>query len=204
VTTDDIVSDYLAELSRVTVGLDPAARAELLQEVGQHIRDALAAGEDVSEILARLGSPAEIAQAAGLAVQPVRTAQHVWLKRALIVFGVVATLFYSGLVALTYYRDSHPPPAPLADAAKTCAVGQVSDRGRALFVDGRGEAARTGTATPDDVFCVLDYLKAPPAITEPMKQARNPDGRQSQLWNRFNMSWTYHPINGLDMVIHET
>jgi hypothetical protein len=78
VTTDDIVSDYLAELSQVTVGLDPAARAELLQEVGQHIRDALATGEDVSEVLTRLGRPVEIAQAAGL---PKRSF-HTFARRA--------------------------------------------------------------------------------------------------------------------------
>jgi uncharacterized membrane protein len=44
VTTDDIVSDYLAELDRVTVGLEPTTRAELLQEVRQHIIDAQADG----------------------------------------------------------------------------------------------------------------------------------------------------------------
>jgi hypothetical protein len=43
-TPDPLVSDYLDQPSRVTVGLDPAARAELLQEVRQHISDAHAAG----------------------------------------------------------------------------------------------------------------------------------------------------------------
>ena len=65
-TTDDIVRDYLAELDRDTVGLEPTTRAELLQEVRQHIIDAQADGEDVREVLTRLGSPAEIAQAAGM------------------------------------------------------------------------------------------------------------------------------------------
>jgi hypothetical protein len=205
VTTDDMVNEYLAELDRVTVGLEPTTRADLLQEVRQHIIDAQAAGEDVHEVLARLGSPAEIAQAAGLVVHPSRPRQPIWLKRAITAFVAVVALGYLGLVAVTYYRDAHPPPAPLADASKFCgSVGQVTDRGRALFVDGKGAAARTGTASADDVFCVLDYLTAPSAITEPMKQARNPDGRESQLWDRFNMSWTYHPINGLDVVIHET
>ena len=65
-TTDDIVSDYLAELDRDTVGLEPTTRTELLQEVRQHIIDAQADGEGVREVLTRLGSPAEIAQAAGM------------------------------------------------------------------------------------------------------------------------------------------
>src|SRR4029450_560580 len=56
-----MVNDYLAELDRVTVGLEPTTRADLLQEVRQHIIDAQAAGEDVHEVLARLGRPAEIA-----------------------------------------------------------------------------------------------------------------------------------------------
>ena len=69
-TTDPLVSDYLAHLSRVTVGLDPTARAELLEEVRQHISDARAAGDDIPAALTRLGSPEQIAQAAGL---PIRT-----------------------------------------------------------------------------------------------------------------------------------
>src|SRR5258705_7430972 len=69
-TTDPLVNDYLAQLSRVTFGLAPAARAELLEEVRQHISDAEAAGDDIPAVLTRLGSPEQIAQAAGL---PIRT-----------------------------------------------------------------------------------------------------------------------------------
>jgi hypothetical protein len=68
-TTDPLVSEYLAQLSRVTFGLDPAARAELMQEVRQHVSDAQAAGDDIPAVLTRLGSPEQIAQAAGLAIR---------------------------------------------------------------------------------------------------------------------------------------
>jgi hypothetical protein len=68
-TTHPLVSDYIAQLSRVTFGLDPTARAELLQEVRQHISDAQAAGDDIPAVLTELGSPEQIAQAAGLRIR---------------------------------------------------------------------------------------------------------------------------------------
>lgn len=68
-TIDPLAHEYLTDLSRVTFGLDPLARAELLQEVRQHISDAAAAGDDIPAVLTRLGSPEQIAQAAGLPIR---------------------------------------------------------------------------------------------------------------------------------------
>jgi hypothetical protein len=36
-----------------------------------------------------------------------------------------------------------------------------------------------------------------------MEQTRALDGRQSETWEDFSASWTYHPDNGLDVLIRE-
>ena len=96
-TTDPLVSDYLTQLSRVTVGLDPAARAELLEEMRQHISDAQATGEDIPATLARLGNPEQIALAAGL---PIGTTVRTGAQKAY----DLATVFLlvAGSVGLPY------------------------------------------------------------------------------------------------------
>jgi hypothetical protein len=66
---DPLVDDYLARLEAAAAHLPRRRRAELVGEIEEHLEDALAeSGDDeiaVRNALERLGSPEEIAAAAG-------------------------------------------------------------------------------------------------------------------------------------------
>jgi hypothetical protein len=74
-TTDtrDLVATYIDQLESALRSLSPGRRSELIEEIRDHIADAIEAlppGDPgaVAEMLARLGSPAEIAAEAGAQV----------------------------------------------------------------------------------------------------------------------------------------
>lgn len=68
-SVDQVVNDYLSRLDVAAANLPPARRAELLQEIREHIDSARAAGAAADEatvrtMLDRLGEPEEIVAAA--------------------------------------------------------------------------------------------------------------------------------------------
>jgi uncharacterized membrane protein len=74
---DRLVDDYLRRLEAAAAGLPPERRSELVDEIREHVDAALAeAGTDdeaaVRNVLERLGSPEEIAAAAGPPAAPER------------------------------------------------------------------------------------------------------------------------------------
>lgn len=48
--------------------------------------------------------------------------------------------------------------------------------------------------------CVLEVLDAPSGVLERMGNTRALDGTQSESWDKFKLTWTYHPESGLDSV----
>ncbi|HEY4456988.1 MAG TPA: hypothetical protein VGN81_21940 [Pseudonocardiaceae bacterium] len=65
--TETLIADYLGELRRAAAGLPPAARAELLDDIGAHLTDLIGPGADesrVRQVLDELGTPEEIVAAA--------------------------------------------------------------------------------------------------------------------------------------------
>lgn len=78
-TADDLVADYLHRLAVAGAGLPAPERAELLEQIGDHVAsaraDAPAAGTPdgpalVRTVLDRLGTPDEVAAAAGAPAAP--------------------------------------------------------------------------------------------------------------------------------------
>jgi hypothetical protein len=74
---DPLVDDYLRRLDAAAAGLPRERRAELVEEIEQHVDEALgdAGAHDestVRNVLERLGTPEEIAAAAGPAPAPER------------------------------------------------------------------------------------------------------------------------------------
>jgi hypothetical protein len=64
-----------------------------------------------------------------------------------------------------------------------------------------GEDIGTGTATVDDVVCVLDELEAPKSVLAQMSSTRALDGMQSATWSEYEVTWNYHPADGLDLIV---
>jgi hypothetical protein len=123
---------------------------------------------------------------------------------------VIAIAGIIGTVLLTTSSNTgktHPAntlfttPDPLAETSKTCTAGTLADNDHTLIVDMAGDDPGTGTATIDDILCVLAELDAPQAILAQMEATRALDGMQSATWSTYNAKWTYHPNDGLDLII---
>lgn len=93
---------------------------------------------------------------------------------------------------------------PLVAASTACAAGTLGDDNHTLIVDMEGEDLGSGTATIDDVLCVLGELEAPQSVLAQMESTRALDGMQSATWSTYKATWTYHPDDGLDLILTET
>jgi len=67
----------------------------------------------------------------------------------------------------------------------------------ALIVDGAGDQYVSGP-TAD---CVLDELEAPTSVRSQIESTTAMMGRQSDTWGDFEATWSFHPDNGLDLVV---
>ncbi|MFF2849884.1 hypothetical protein ACFVT5_26620 [Streptomyces sp. NPDC058001] len=105
-TDDTLVRDYLAVVERESSALPPAARQELIADLGEHIEVALAERPgSVREILQEVGDPRTIAATAlqelgdtpGTRIRkPRRRRSPAWLPIALLLVGMV--LPYAGSI----------------------------------------------------------------------------------------------------------
>jgi hypothetical protein len=78
----------------------------------------------------------------------------------------------------------------------------VSDGGKTLIIDGMNEYYIG--ATISDTVCVLNAVELPSYIRSNMETTNSLMGRQSDTFgDKIDVSWSYHPDNGLDIVIHK-
>lgn len=92
----------------------------------------------------------------------------------------------------------------IPDAVETCSAADtvgvdVMDEGKSLNLQTTGEES-TGTSLAT-VVCVLTDLDAPESIFNKLEATRALDGTQSSEWPGFAASWTYHPDNGLNIIV---
>jgi hypothetical protein len=94
----------------------------------------------------------------------------------------------------------------LQTAMKSCADTysgyiEVLDNGKTLSIDGDGKEDQG--APVKEIACVLYAIPVPSYVISRMDQTRALDGVQREEFASFDISWSYHPDNGLDIVIHE-
>jgi hypothetical protein len=90
------------------------------------------------------------------------------------------------------------------NAAKKCHVkANLADRGRTISFDTAGEEDSGVGDDIEDIACVLLALRAPSFVVTEIDNTRALDGMQRDHWRKFKASWTYHPDDGLNIVIHE-
>jgi hypothetical protein len=94
----------------------------------------------------------------------------------------------------------------LQTAMKSCAGTysgyiDVLDNGKTLSIDGEGKEDQG--APIEELVCVLNAIPVPSYIMQRMDKTRALDGMQREVFDTFDVSWSYHPDNGLDIVIHE-
>jgi hypothetical protein len=128
-----------------------------------------------------------------------------------ILIGMAIVALAGGLLALGIVTEKTPSSARatpemtrLQQAAEECvesATGvTVGDAGKTMIISAAG--ADTGEeATIDELACILRALDVTDAVTSQIDQTRALDGRQEADWGSFHASWTYHPDDGVNMVI---
>lgn len=99
----------------------------------------------------------------------------------------------------------------LTDAAGACSstAGQdlvPGDGGESISIRASSvDASNSPRTTPELVtmtsLCVLDELDVPDSVTSKVEATTSMDGRQADSWDGFDLSWTYHPDNGLEIII---
>ena len=110
--------------------------------------------------------------------------------------------------------SDEPTTTALEDASAVCAdeeVGNpldpdnskpastyitVEDEGQTLLVQGGDQFS-----TPAVGFCVLDALDAPASTTSKIEGTTAMMGRQTDEFDGYEITWSYHPDTGLDMII---
>lgn len=90
---------------------------------------------------------------------------------------------------------------PLMDATSKCDGPDTSDGGATLVLDTAGSDAGSGTLPFSVIECVLEYLEAPSSVLTKIGETRALDGRQDDSWDGYDISWNYHPDDGLDAII---
>ncbi len=65
-------------------------------------------------------------------------------------------------------------------------------------------ASKLDGANIDEVYCFLDKLNAPESLESKIGQTRALDGTQTASWGEFEASWTYHPDDGLNLLVERT
>lgn len=116
--------------------------------------------------------------------------------------GLVVGLLLAGLgsaVSGTVAQSSAIPKAVDACSAADIEGVDVMDKGKSLKLQTAGEES-SGTDVVT-VVCVLNELDAPESLFTKLDSTRALDGTQSVDWSGFTASWTYHPDNGLNVIV---
>lgn len=114
--------------------------------------------------------------------------------------GIAAVAVFGAWYATT--TDGTEAPS-LEDAVAACvssgttSAAQVRDDGHTLIMS----AGLGDEPTFTEVACVLGTLDAPASVTASMERTRALDGVQTAAWGSFTASWTFHPENGLDLIL---
>lgn len=126
---------------------------------------------------------------------------HRGLVMFLLGFLVAIVLVLGAAVALYYLRFTGAQN--FSSALDTCHasgsyVRLAADKS-SLTLQAENESGR-GLSAP--VFrCVLDELDAPASMRQLMLLTRAIDGTQEEQWGLYRATWTYHPDQGLNVVI---
>lgn len=97
--------------------------------------------------------------------------------------------------------DGFSNDPPIQQAYDSCTVTApalaVVDQGETLIVDGMGSAGYP------DLACILLELDTPTSVVAAMDSTTAMMGRQEEEADGFLYEWSYHPDNGLDLIITE-
>jgi hypothetical protein len=127
---------------------------------------------------------------------------------AVLAVAVAGTLVYLG----ARYDPGQPTgevtqeSTRLQAAKSACAPGDLDvslgDGGTSLVISRVAAEERPG-ASLAELACILDRVDIPDAVISQMDGTRALDGRQHASWDGFTASWTYHPDDGINVILQE-
>ena len=127
-----------------------------------------------------------------------------WVAIA-IPLGVAAVALLAGPPIIRAAQDAMTPR--LEKAADTCNLMTlliVADEGKTLTLTTAGTSGKSASYTDiEDVVCVLTELEAPSYVTSHIDSTRALDGQQTNEWDGISARWTYHPKDGLRLVLRD-
>lgn len=104
--------------------------------------------------------------------------------------------------------SSAPPEPKIRQASRSChldgsAYATLGDGGYTITLKGQPDAGTTGLPIKD-IACVLRAVSVPDSVVSQMDSTRALDGMQKAAWDKISASWTYHPTNGLKVILTES
>lgn len=94
---------------------------------------------------------------------------------------------------------------PLELAQQNCDADkhgtQLLDHGNTLII--KAVDPSKSSLTILELGCTLNELKSSAAVVSHIETTRAIDGRQTDSWGNYKAAWSYHPDQGLDLVIQE-
>jgi len=169
--------------------------------------------DQIRAIVATGTSPAAITAPSGDAGVPAPARRRPWtligggvVLLMLLLAGVTSVyrLLFAAGGAAAARPSASPTPTAFEKAQSTCdsfkAGTTISDGGKTLLIDSTGKEDYTGVPV-GTLACLMNSLGTPDAVVSHIDSTRALDGRQEDSWGEFTASWSYHPDQGLDMIV---
>lgn len=131
------------------------------------------------------------------------TTKSFWYRRPVtwIVVGTAIVAVAAGVtIAVVAAR-----PTDLQASVSACDLTgseyvEVGDGGHTVTLDGESEDGGDGLPVSKEA-CVLREMKVSTAALAQMESTTSLQGRQAADWADVHATWTYHPSNGLDLIL---
>ena len=131
-----------------------------------------------------------------------RRARRRWVAIT-IPLGVAAVALLTGPPIIHAAQEAMTPRfETAAEACELVPLLVVADKGTILTLTTAGESGVSYTDI-EDVACVLAKLEVPSYVVSHIDSTRALDGQQTDEWDGISARWTYHPEDGLHLVLRD-
>ena len=119
--------------------------------------------------------------------------------------GVAAVALLAGPPIIHAAQEAMTPRfETAAEACELVPLLVVADKGTTLTLTTAGKSGKSASYTDiEDVACVLTELEVPSYVTSHIDSTRALDGQQTDEWDGISARWTYHPEDGLHLVLRD-
>lgn len=95
--------------------------------------------------------------------------------------------------------------SPFDEAVEFCMLDgrlgwSIGDEGASMTLDGASEGTADGLDS-ERLTCVLAVVETPDAVLQRMSRTSSLDGFQEADWDGMRATWSFHPDDGLDVIL---